>query len=282
MPMHSTDIDRIAKLLAKHLPDFEQRQRLASKAEVASTAQIAGDVLEAWRDIVHCAQSAGHLEILLESALVEKPGEREIERVLQGLRGVPAPKTSRYVGVAVAILLGGALAYGLSDREEPLDRESETISAAEQTHLENVRSVVEPEVVDEGSIVTEDSVQLEVLEEEPVATEVTSIENLQAAERDADVSHALGGRCGGPEGSRVGYFYANDGIAAVPGETYTMEGDVNVRADYPNKSNQWSVSSPISCVLVKGDQIVLTEPVFEVDGGKYWVPLFAGDLQQGP
>ena len=136
--------------------------------------------------------------------------------------------------------------------------------------------------MDEGSIVTEDSVQLEVLEEEAVASEIASIESVQATEHDVDVRHAHGGRCGGPEGSRVGYFYANDGIAAVPGETYTMEGDVNVRADYPNKSNQWSVSSPISCVLVKGDQIVLTEPVFEVDGGKYWVPLFAGDLQQGP
>ena len=281
MPMHSTDIDRIAKLLAKHLPDFEQRQRLASKAEVASTAQIAGDVLEAWRDIVHCAQSAGHLEILLESALVEKPGEREIERVLQGLRGVPAPQTSRYVGVAVAILLGGALAYGLSDREEPLDRESEATSAAEQIPLENIRPVVEPEVVDAGSIVTEDSVQLEVLEEEAAASEVTSIESVQATEAGV-VGQDVAGRCGGPEGSRVGYFYANDGIAAVPGESYTMEGDVNVRMDYPNKSNQWSVSSPISCVLVKGDQIVLTEPVFEVDGGKYWVPLFAGDLQQRP
>ena len=130
MPMHSTDIDRIAKLLAKQLPDFEQRQRLASKAQVASTAQIAGDVLEAWRDIVHCAQTAGHLEVLLESALVEKPGDREIERVLQGLRGVPVPQTSRYVRVAAAILIGGGLAYGLSDREEPLATETGATSSA--------------------------------------------------------------------------------------------------------------------------------------------------------
>jgi hypothetical protein len=59
-----------------------------------------------------------------------------------------------------------------------------------------------------------------------------------------------------------------------------MNRDVNVRADYPHKENGWSSQSKKRCVLVRGDVLLLSAPAIAVDGGKVWVPLYAGDLQK--
>ena len=72
MTLHSSELARIAKVLARLFPDFDQRQRFASKAEVGAQAQIAGEVVEAWRDIVHCAHVAGTLQVLMKAAVAEK------------------------------------------------------------------------------------------------------------------------------------------------------------------------------------------------------------------
>ena len=103
----------------------------------------------------------------------------------------------------------------------------------------------------------------------------------EALEEPASME-VVSGRCSGKRGELVGYFYANNGISAEVGQPYAMQRDVNVRADYPRKENQWSASQTVVCVLQREDVLVLSAPPFDVDGGKVWVPLHAGDLQSSP
>ena len=287
MSLHSKEIDRIARVLARHLFEFDQRQRLASKAEVAAQAQIAGEVVEAWRDIVHCSQVNGTLEVLLRAALAERPQERELRKLVELLDGEPEAPLARYLWVAGSLVVAGVAALlwsgGLSEEEEgrleapgvgvatqatesseaPMERSGPPVGPPA-----HASSVAAPELSAERAVELAEDLSGPLPQEE--APEVASV---------ASDSETISGRCGGVRGELVGYFYANEGISAEVGRPYTMKRDVNVRTDFPRKENQWSATQSVACVLQRSDVVVLSSPPFEVDGAKVWVPLHVGDLQ---
>ena len=283
MSVHSSDLARIAKILARLFPEFDQRQRFASKAEVGAQAQIAGEVVEAWRDIVHCAQVHGTLMVLLQAAVAERPQEKELRRLLESFDGEPRREFGRYIWVAGALLFVGLLSYWMpndtnkapGDQDQGVDvfpkqAESQPLAASSQeTQTAPSHSEFPPALDGEaaaiGSVETTQPLQ-------PV--------NGTLASETVDMGAAVLGRCGGEKGTLLGYFYANEGIPAEVGQPYTMKRDVNVRTDYPNSANGWSASADVVCVLQRGDAVRLTSAPFDVDGGKVWVPLHAGDLQR--
>ena len=282
MTLHSSELARIAKVLARLFPDFDQRQRFASKAEVGAQAQIAGEVVEAWRDIVHCAHVEGTLHVLMKAAVAERPQEKELRRLLESMDGEPPRGLGRYVLVAGVLLLFGLLSFGLFDGADGLPDASESAVGTRETPREGVPLAAQSEnqgaAADNPDWGSSSASSASVDgSEEPVAPP-PSLDRAIAAEFPG-VDGEVSGRCGGARNALVGYFYANEGIPAEVGQPYTMKRDVNVRADYPRKENQWSASQPVVCVLQRSDVVVLSSPPFEVDGAKIWVPLHAGDLQ---
>lgn len=278
MSLHSSEIARLAKVLARLFPEFDQRQRLASKAEVGSQAQLAGEVVEAWRDIVHCAQVEGTLEVLLKAALSERPQDRELRRIVDSLHGERKAGTSRYLVVAIALLVAGVLAFWLStdSGEAPRQEAAEEEWASTRNQAALVPATLPAEevaVVPEGATTGIEAEQAPAADAERSSPDAVEVPEARSSEE------VVSGRCSGSRGELVGYFYANNGISAEVGQPYTMRRDVNVRADYPRKENQWSASQTVVCVLQREDVLVLSAPPFDVDGGKVWVPLHAGDLQ---
>ena len=107
--MQSNEMSALIKALAKAFPAYEARIRLAGKAAVASKAQVAGEPLQAWTDIVHCAQQEGPLNVLLEAAIFEQPENKEIAvfRQVDGTSDIRR-QSKGHLWVGLALLAGGA------------------------------------------------------------------------------------------------------------------------------------------------------------------------------
>jgi hypothetical protein len=281
MTLHSNDLSALAKSLAKAFPAYDVRMRLAEKAEVASEAQIAGDAVEAWRDIVHCAHTKGSLNVLVASALHEQPNNGALLRFKE--ESEPEKTSSRaeslgHLWVGMVLLIAGGVAFfvkGSSD-SGPVDGTEVEV----QTPVHEIVKADEP--VEAQFVVPPEGGELENAETEalPVEAVVEPLNQPVGIAQDALDTTEVTGRCGGSPGTLVGYFYAGDSFSGVKGQPHTMTSDVNVRADYPHKSNGWSSGAKIRCVLVRSDVLVLTKNAIKVDGEKYWVPLYAGDLQK--
>jgi hypothetical protein len=265
--MHSNHLAKLAKVLARAFPEYDLRLGLASKAEVVAKAQVAGDALEAWRDIVHCSQSEGTLDVLIEAALFEQPENGDLKRFRRISEGESPRQNFGHLWVALALFAAGIAVFLLNSSESD-------IQVGEKAELVTAPAELAALV----PIVARSAVEVsEPAQEQPVPVP-PPLEALQPAPQSALGSTE--GRCGGPTGSLVGYFYAGNAFSGGVGEPYIMKGDVNVRADYPRKENGWSSQSGKRCVLVRGDVLVLTKQGILVDGGKIWVPLHAGDLQR--
>ena len=57
-----------------------------------------------------------------------------------------------------------------------------------------------------------------------------------------------------------------------------MDYAVRVRLDYPDAHNQFNARAPVTCHLIPGDRVRLTDAPIHVPGDAYWVPLTDGDL----
>ena len=88
-------------------------------------------------------------------------------------------------------------------------------------------------------------------------------------------------KCHGRPGEAVGYFYAGRHSPGVPGASFEMKRNVNVRVSYPSEANGWDKGSLIRCVLTPGDRVTLSARPIALPGGHYWVPVFPGDVEDG-
>ncbi len=95
---------------------------------------------------------------------------------------------------------------------------------------------------------------------------------------DATGGELVEGRCGGRRGQLIGYWYAGSTAPWGPGDTYTVWGGANVRKMFPARENHWNTRSELICTLKNGDKVLVRDAPIAVDGGAYWVPLYAGDL----
>jgi hypothetical protein len=273
MSISSQLLERYVKSFAVAFPDYEERQRMASIAEVSGTAQVAGTALDAWRDILHCAHSAGTLPQLVGAAVALKPRNRALAKLHLILAGRAAEKTAiKKVVLVTFVCCLGALLLVWSDAiqigSDPLDTSSEG-SAFVEVLTEVVTEESPPQLVP-------DEIELPTLEHVETTAE-TSNSEVESTNQIVE-SGATSGRCSGEGGSIVGYFYVGDGIDALAGETHIMATSAYVRGDYPRRENGWDFSVAASCALNPGDRVILRDDPILVDGGKYWVALYGESL----
>jgi hypothetical protein len=85
-------------------------------------------------------------------------------------------------------------------------------------------------------------------------------------------------RCGAGPQERIGYFHWGPVADGKPTEEVLIARSVNVRAEYPNPKNQYSLSGQVRCILRQGEKLKLSEEAILVAGGHYWVPISSQDL----
>ncbi|HCH63793.1 MAG: hypothetical protein CL927_03395 [Deltaproteobacteria bacterium] len=81
--------------------------------------------------------------------------------------------------------------------------------------------------------------------------------------------------CSGEPGELVGYWYAGRESPGSKGDLIKVPRDLNVRADYPDRHNNYDRRAKINCTLGVGQNLVLTADPIRVPGDAYWVPLHA-------
>jgi hypothetical protein len=106
----------------------------------------------------------------------------------------------------------------------------------------------------------------------PAPTPTPTAAAAPAAEQDYT------GRCRGSAGELIGYWYAGSSSPGSSGETITAPVTTNVRADYPDVHNDFDARATVRCILLEGQQVTLSVEPQAVPGGRYWVPLYGGDL----
>jgi hypothetical protein len=85
-------------------------------------------------------------------------------------------------------------------------------------------------------------------------------------------------RCEGPAGEVIGYWYAGETSPGSAGASYTVDGGINVRADYPDVHNDFDARADLVCTLGHGWRLKLGRDPIAVPGGAYWVPLAPDDI----
>ncbi|HJN75803.1 MAG TPA: hypothetical protein QGF58_17875 [Myxococcota bacterium] len=251
MHLDRAELDELVSFFAKRFSDPEERAALLADvglqdAEWASAIQAAG----------------ARLPALAKAAAARRPKDPNLAQLAETLDppNVPLRAAIAAGGVLLVIAIGAAAWYGTADehieKRQP-DVPAQALAPSPEMPEASKSPQVEP-VVSQPPEVAEDPIVVE-----PPALEAPAITD---------------GRCGGTTGTVVGYWYAGFPFDADIGQVYTLKFGKYVRADYPRKANSWSAEEEILCALESGDEIRLSQAPVLVDGGKYWVPLAAGDL----
>ena len=309
MRLDTEDLTGLAALLTRRFSTAEERSELLRSAGLEDP----GD----WPTALLQAQEAGVLARLLRRAAQTYPGDENLQGVAATF-GRPfalydlvsgGDRTSRVAfaaaGMVLFMLIVGAIAwYGSADDkinrivdEKTVDRPVAAVVAAPErlaTPILAPPGALSPAVTTEGPQEAPEPAEQssEAVEDPPPAEDAQPpVEEAAVPSKDAEVpgeepapaaegTATVEGRCGGTGGDLVGYWYAGFPFEASQGEDYTVKYGANVREDYPRKANGWTVKTPLVCALRAGDVVHLSEAPILVDGGKYWVPLHAGDLKE--
>ena len=270
MELDRTDIDELVVFFTKRFPDADERRELLAEVGLEDAS---------WAEVLPAA--GDRLGPLATEASSRRPKDPMLGELAATLNPSSVPMKAA-IGALVGLLvmaLGAGAWYATADehieRRQPAPVEEAPVEVASPVPVA-VSEEPAPEAPAPEAPVAEAPVA-----EAPVAEEVApepAIVTVEAPEPEPLPIGPTNGRCGGPEGTIVGYWYAGFPFEAVVGEVYTLKFGKYVRADYPRKANGWSAEEAIRCALNSGDEVRVSQAPVLVDGGKYWVPLTAGDL----
>jgi hypothetical protein len=265
--LDSEELAGLAQVLERRFSAPDQRQQLLSEAGVDG----AGD----WISVVSAAQESGALSRLVQAASRRRPEDENLQAMAETLGVSPVPRSAFVAaGVVLLVLAGSAAAWygsaddkinGLVEADIPVEPKAPPVLTGK------------PPVLPRPLLNTAPLVP-------PFAKKIAPKEALETPEETptpetVDVgSEAVDGRCGGTRGELVGYWYAGFPFESAKGDSYTVKHGANVRKDHPTAENGWSAKAPIICSLQSGDTVRLSADPILIEGGKYWVPLHAGDL----
>lgn len=319
MELSDRELEQMARFFSKRFPSFEQRVSLASQIGLVGTAQVSGDPYRAWKDLLRLASQAGRLPALTTAAARRRPEDPGLfdlvgsinqgSRARPGWSGLSIPVLA---GCAAALVLFGFLLGRFSKDcdeqpsapawleapQEPIRVESQEnpILMEERTPLTgSANAPREPESRAQGTGrargetpspggLTASNVRKSSAESKPRViregdlawlSQISSGEELDSSVRDGTAS----GRCGGPGGQLLGWWYSPYRAPTAVGELYTVRGPQNVREGNPTPRNRYKVSGKQRCTLKKGDRVLLRAKPVRIPGYGYWVPFYAGDLQ---
>lgn len=235
-----------------------------------------------WPALVLRAQQEGQLSRLVDAAARARPDDENLRALAQTLGPTPVPRSAFVAAGGVLILLGVAAAAWYGSADDKINRIVEQKSPPPAAPLQTVAKGpslrnpaanpphMRPATPTDTPAPSE---PVEVPEPQPAESQPPEPAELVEASR-------VEGRCGGPRGTLLGYWYAGFPFEASQGQDYTIKNGAFVREDLPRKENHWSSKAPVVCSLEAGDVVHLSESPVLIEGGKYWVPLLAGDLKE--
>lgn len=299
MEFSEREIADLATFFAKRFPSYEQRAALSEAAGLAGEAQLTGDARTAWADVVRVALQKGRLNDLVERAQQQRPDDdnlREMAIVVRAGRRWRGSRLGLLAGL-VLVSLGVVLVWSpwsskSGEAEPPLPGSSADVGEHDDLNVaarlggeivaepggelaaEPVAAVLdEPEVEPVAAPAPEPSSP--AVAEAPLPPPTEPVAEPVAAPRPRPAAAPL--RCEGPDGEVIGYWYAGE-EAPPKGSSYTVDGGLNVRVDYPDVHNDFDARSALVCTLGHGWQLRIGHEPLAVPGGAYWVPLAADDI----
>ena len=222
-------------------------------------------------------------ELLQETCRLLKPPRSHRESLLAG---------ALFVGTAVAMMamvVGGMAVTGVllaleaGQAEEPVLASLEAMPAASPDPGEVVGGLPDPGDTRPGAVAPPPAAASDG------EAHVVDVPRVEDGPSEVPLEPGVGSsspdrrrfKCHGRPGEAVGYFYAGRHSPGVPGASFEMKRNVNVRVSYPSEANGWDKGSLIRCVLTPGDRVTLSARPIALPGGHYWVPVFPGDVEDG-
>ena len=292
MDFSEREIADLAAFFAKRFPSYEQRAALCEAAGLAGDAQLTGDALTVWTDVVRVAVERKRLNDLVERAMQQRPDDenlREMAAVVSSGRRWRSRRWGLLIGVP---LVGAGLllvwspwsgdaptpsepagdGIAMADAEAPAPEPAPPADVAEPSPEANVGEGLPTRY---GSRADESPAP----EPEPAPEPAPPADEPEPTPVAKPTPKPAGAplRCEGPDGEIVGYWYAGED-APAKGSTHTVDGGMNVRVDYPDVHNDFDARSALVCTLGHGWQLRIGHEPLAVPGGAYWVPLSPDDI----
>jgi len=276
--MKFSDIDKqtqtdLLRALDKRFPMEADRRDLLERANITWPNKLPNT----WSNIFYCIGDRPRLiSALLSTAIQLRPTDdtlRAISELMcpsQQFRLLTLHGVSMILGAACAFLLFWETEYTLDDVSPP--------PAQMTKSLDRSGPSAQPQ----------ESPPPPILEQEPSSqmqlessSDTTTSSSPAPASSTPPTSKKKQGytRCRpSGDGELIGYWYA--GEQSLESKDGWLEMDVwrNVRADYPDKHNNYNARATINCTLSPKTKVFLKDPPILVPGGKYWVPIY-GTIQ---
>lgn len=287
MQLQAQDLEELAEFFSRRFPAPEDRQALVRSTGLDTV--LPSEALPAWLVLLAAAQQHDRLGVLVQAAAALRPEDDSLADVAETFTEeskLPLGKALIALGVFIALGAGAAAWFATSERHinervpepEPVIAVAPAVVAPVTSPRQDVTET--PAQADVGEV-GEQVASASEPPGPPPEPSVNPTPPAQGVDNEAPSSEGdwVEGRCGGPEGRLVGYWYAGFPFEGQQGGDYVLQHSKNVRADYPRKGNGWNAREPVTCVLKQGDRVTLSGEPILVDGGKYWVPLYSGDLR---
>lgn len=274
MELQPEDLEELADFFAKRFPNAADREALVRSTGLDTV--LPSEPLPAWLVLLATAQQKDRMGVLVQAAAGLRPEDDSLNDVAEAFseqQKLPLGKAAISLVVLLALALGAwgwfATSEGHINERVPatpstvdLKPDKPLLPRPTGTVTPDPAPALVPPVAPPPTALVEPPAEVPV-DDTPPETDGEWIE----------------GRCGGPAGRLVGYWYAGAPFEPTQGERYQLKNSKNVRADYPRRENSWDAREPVTCVLKQGDTVNLSHAPILVDGGKYWVPLYSGDLE---
>jgi hypothetical protein len=213
---------------------------------------------EAWVRALNRAHDPGRLVRNVAQLHPEDPNLQAAAHLLAPRRRAPLMAGGLVLVAAVLLVATGGLAWGL---------------AGVGSMTEEVTGVVV------ASAEAAEAVEDRALPEEPQANPASDVaEPVAVAAVEPPNDRALPERCAAGAGGVIGYWYAGSERPGTQGTVVRLDRDTNVRAAYPSGRNGFGLTD-VRCVLLEGDEVVVSRDPIHVPADAWWVPLTLGDVR---
>lgn len=261
------ELRSLASMYARRFPRRADRLRIAHGAGLETGWTDFSEAEAAWESLLTRAQQVDALSKVAEAASSERPADENLGELARTLRA--AGRRSPWAAV---VLLGVGIAVGLAIGI-PVGRGSVPGPVA------TVLPVVAPSPPAPPVEAPDD----DAVADAPPADEAAVPEPLPEANfatpSDETQPALLPEGCRGALGTVVGYWYAGEESPGRAGTPLTLDKAIRVRKDFPRAENNWSKDAEVRCVVPPGAHLRLSGDPVSVQGGGWWVPLGADDLQ---
>ncbi len=288
--MELTNPQRIAmaRLLARGLPSWQDRENAASRAGLTDV-QLTGSPQQVWELLVDEAVAQDRLGDLVRAASRLAPDDVALQRLADGMSqgkvATPGPGLRLAIAGTALMALGGFFLLGSSD---PVG-EGEVPQAAEQHEDRALR--VEPAQVEtpaptevaeapaEAPEVAEAPQPVDEVEQapQPPVEQPAEVEPVAATPPPAAAPPTTPGV---PCESSGGFAFLGEQASGVSaGREWVVPRAVNVRLEYPSEANRWNARTEVQCVLPRGARVSMAQDPVRVDGNVYWVYVAPGSVR---